>query len=85
MISQVIDANHYGVFVGGMVIEMTCYRTDITLGVGDPVFIERVDGSQLWQISDLALGSPSGPSSGGWFTVDHDLYGVVDGPGRIRV
>jgi hypothetical protein len=68
-----------------MRIECTYYRTDqaMSLGVGDPVFIERVDGSQLWQISSFAPSSPSSTGNSTWFEVDHNVLGVVDGPGRI--
>lgn len=85
VVSQKISDNSFGVFVAGQVIECTFYRVDAlnNLGPGDPVFIERVDGSQLWQISSLAASSPGSSHNNNWFEVDHPVLGVVDGPGRV--
>jgi len=85
-IAQKVDDNHYGVIIkGGIRVEATYYRTTIAtdFDVGTPVFLEKVPGSDLWMISSLAIGNPSDPTNRGWFEIDHDTYGVVDGPGRI--
>ena len=61
VVATQIDANHYSVIVWGRHIEATYYRADtgVSFGVGDRVFLERVDGAQLWQISSHAFGAPN--------------------------
>jgi len=85
-IAEVIDVNHYGVVTHwGQRIEAVYYRTGVQSNFvpGEHIFMERVKGSQLWMIIGHARGNPSGPHNVGWFEVDHAIYGVVDGPGRI--
>lgn len=85
-IAEVIDANHYGVVTHwGQRIEAVYYRTGVQADfvAGEHVFMERAKDSQLWVIVGHARGNPSGPGNVGWFEVDHLVYGVVDGPGRV--
>ena len=85
-VAQKLSDNVYSVISNwGQRVEATYYRTTLDgseFGVGDHVFLERV--GELWMLSSFAFGNPgSGSPSVGWFTVDHPIYGVVDGPGRI--
>lgn len=80
------DDNHYGVVIrGGQRVEATYYRTDAmtSFGAGDHIFLERISGSALWMITSHAFGNPGDSGSIGWFQVDSDVFGLVDGPGRI--
>ncbi len=85
VIRQKIDDNHYSVLVAGIPVECTYYRTaqGSGLGVGDPVFIEKIDGSQLWMISSHAPSSPSSVGNNTWLQFDHDVFGKFGGPGRF--
>jgi hypothetical protein len=97
IVTQVIDDNHFSVSTNwGHLIEVAYYRTDVLaeLFPGNRVFVERLSKSQEWMITCHAFGSSSsggggggggsgGDPNGGWFEVDNDVFGLVDGPGHV--
>ena len=86
-VAQVLDSKHYAVLLNwGQRIEATYDRTEemTSFDAGDHVFLQKVPGSRLWVIIGHAFGSASSTSpSIGWFQVDNDTFGRVDGPGRV--
>lgn len=85
VVSEKIDANRYGVILkSGERVEATYYRTDTMtdFGAGSQVFCEQVPNSELWMITCHAYGNP-GTTTSQWFEVDHAIYGLIDGIGRV--